>query len=100
MADDHNPLLKGYLAVPAGGEAARGSIEPPDRQDNIIWQTRSAPPTEYENRLADALIVCFKAGIEELDPLVRRLNDMGVKAPDGTDWTSENFAAVLDLMGA
>ena len=99
MADDHNPLLMGFLQDRTDREAARGSIEAPDRQDNIIWQTRPAPPTEFENRLADALIACFEAGITELDPLVRRLNDMGMRTPDGNDWTPENFAATLDRMG-
>ena len=76
---------------PATGERREARIEKPGAFPNIVWQTRSALPTDYENRLGDALVACFEEGIEELGPLVSRLNEMGVHAPDGTPWTEDAF---------
>jgi len=100
MAQDHNPLLKAFLAGKRGGEGEKGRIERPDDARNIEWQTRPAPPSDYENALGDALVACFEAGIEDLAPLVARLNELGVRTPDGKAWTEENFRSVLARLGA
>lgn len=89
---DHNPYLQGTAA---SGEAAKGSIEKVDAIENLVWQTRAAPPTEYENRLADLLEQAFADGIEELSPLVAKLNELGSKAPDGAAWTEARFQSYL-----
>jgi len=94
---DHNPYLEpGPERAPGAG---RGRIEHPGAAENIVWQTRPAPPTEYENRLGDALERCFADGIEELGPLVARLNEIGVPAPDGTPWTPESFEREMARLG-
>ena len=89
---DFNPYLK---HAPAGNEAAKGSIEKVDPARNLIWQTRAAPPTEYENRLGDALEQAFASGTHELDALVAKLNELGSRAPDGAAWTEASFQAYL-----
>ena len=96
---DHNPLLKPWIRPRPDDAAGKGTIERPDQVSNFVWQTRAAPPSEYENRLADALVECFGAGIEELDALVARLNAMGVQAPDGTPWTAASFEREMARLG-
>lgn len=97
---DHNPLLKAFLDDAPGAEPEKGRIEAVDDARNIEWQTRAAPPSDYENALGDALVACFEEGIEELAPLVRRLNERGIKTPDGESWTEANFQTVLARLGA
>ena len=99
MALDHNPLLKAFLERTQGGEPEKGQIVRPDEAQNIEWQTRAAPPSEYENALGDALVACFEEGIEELGLLVKRLNELAIKTPDGQAWTEENFQTVLAKLG-
>src|SRR5262249_50191881 len=77
----------------------KGEIERPDAVVNFVWQTRAAPPSAYENRLGDALVECFAAGIEELEPLIARLNDMGVPSPDGARWTAASFEREMTRLG-
>lgn len=100
MSLDYNPLLKGFLERSADGPPARGRIVRRDTSENIAWQTRPAPPTGYEDRLADALIACFEEGIDALPALVARLNGMGIRTPDDRLWTKANFEAVLTRLGA
>jgi len=96
---DHNPLLKPWIRPKPDDAAGKGAIERADAVANTVWQTRAAPPSEYENRLADALVECFGAGIEQLDALVARLNEMGVQAPDGTPWTAASFEREMARLG-
>jgi hypothetical protein len=95
----HNPLLKPWIRPRPDDAAGKGSIERPDAVVNIVWQTRAAPPSEYENRLGDALVECFAAGIEDLSALVARLNELGVQAPDGTPWTAASFEREMARLG-
>jgi hypothetical protein len=99
MAQDHNPLLKEFLSKARGTEPEKGRIERVDEAQNIEWQTRPAPPSDYENALGDALVACFEEGINDLAPLVKRLNDLAIKTPDGDAWTEENFQTVLARLG-
>jgi len=96
---DHNPFLKPWCRPEPNDAAGQGSIEVPAEVENIVWQTRPAPPTEYENRLGDALVACFEEGIEELSPLVMRLNELGVLAPDGSLWTEDSFEREIARLG-
>lgn len=96
---DHNPLLKPWIRPKPEDSAGKGSIERPDAVVNLVWQTRPAPPSEYEIRLGDALVECFGAGIEDLDALVARLNAMGVQAPDGAKWTAASFEREMARLG-
>ena len=100
MVQDHNPLLKAFLTDARGSDPEKGRIEQVDETQNIEWQTRPAPPSDYENALGDALVACFEEGIDELAPLVKRLNELAVKTPDGAAWTADNFQSVLARLGA
>ena len=95
----HNPLLKPWIRPRPDDAAGKGAIERPDAVVNIVWQTRAAPPSEYENRLGDALVECFAAGVEDLSALVARLNELGVQAPDGTPWTAASFEREMARLG-
>jgi hypothetical protein len=96
---DHNPFLKPWRRPQPNQEGGKGFIERPGQTGNIVWQTRPAPPGGYENLLADSLISCFEEGIEELEPLVARLNEKGVRAPDGSPWTVESFGQEMKRLG-
>ena len=63
------------------------------------WQSRTREPTTYENALGDALESAFSDGITALPDLVRRLNEVNVKTPDGRDWTEDKFERELKLLG-
>lgn len=96
---DHNPLAKPWTAPMPGDPAGKGWIERPAGIANVVWQTRPAPPSEYENALGDAMVACFGDGIEEAGALVARLNEMGVLAPDGTPWTLTSFEREMARLG-
>ena len=97
---DHNPHLKPFSGVEPNQVAGKGKIEKPEDVENIVHQTRPAPPTEFENRLGDALEEIFGADIDQLGDVVAKLNDMGVPAPEGEDWTEESFQAEMKRLGA
>lgn len=63
-------------------------------------QTRSGPPTEWEDQLADAIEAGFAAGHWELDALVAFVRERGVRDPQGSDWTVASFQAELARLGA
>ena len=44
--------------------AGKGYIEQPGKVANLVWQTRAAAPTAYENALGDALQAAFEGGAE------------------------------------
>jgi hypothetical protein len=64
------------------------------------FQARRRAPTDYENRLGDALEAAFADGVHDLARLVARLNAKGVKAPDGGDWTEARFERAMKELGA
>jgi hypothetical protein len=95
---DHNPFLE-HPARSSSNEPAKGEIES-RHPENLVWQTRAAPPTGYESSLGDALEEIFEEGHETLESVVARLNALGVRAPDGTPWEEESFQAVMKQLGA
>lgn len=62
-------------------------------------QTRSAPPTEFENRLGDAIEAAYAAGVHDLDGLVARLAADGPQHPDGNPWTATSFTELIAELG-
>ena len=58
-------------------------------------QAQRRAPTDYENRLGDALEAAFAAGAWELEALVARLNADGIRTPDGREWTPANFESIV-----
>lgn len=61
-------------------------------------QARTRPPSDYENRLGDALEAAFEAGAWDLPELVACLNESRTPAPDGKPWTVESFPSHLQLI--
>lgn len=96
---DHNPNLKPWTRPKPNQQAAKGHIERPAEVANIAWQTRNAPPTDYEQKLGDAFEAIFTEGVTELDALVARLNELGLRTPSGAAWTVEAFQAEMQRLG-
>ena len=103
---DYNPHLKSWHAAQPDArhqptnEAGQGRIEQPGDVENIVWQTRSAQPTEYETQLCDALESLFKKEIEDLEAIVAGLNRMGLKTSAGENWTESQFWEEMQRLGA
>ena len=97
---DHNPHLKSWSLPEPKQVAGKGQIEKPCEVENIIHQTRPAPPTEYENQLGDALTKIFDNDIDQLPGVIVKLNEMGVQAPNGAAWTQDSFKAEIKRLGA
>jgi hypothetical protein len=88
---EHNP----YLRRAAAG--ARGAVE---KRENIAWQHRAEPPSEFENRLGDALEQIFARGIEQLADVLRELNGAGSRDREGRPWSEDSFLAEMRRLGA
>ncbi len=97
---DHNPGLKPWESPSPNNVAGKGQIEVPGQARNIVWQTRSAAPTDYENALGDALEQVFGGGAETLEQVVEGLNKLGFRAADGRPWTAAGFEAEMARLGA
>ena len=70
--------------------------EPKDR----IWQQRKGrTPSDQENSLSEALNSIFEQGIEDLDSVVERLNELGVESPDDAPWTTRSFQDEIAKLG-
>ena len=96
---DHNPHLTPWRRPQPDQAVGKGRIEKTDAIENLVWQTRAAPPTDYENALADALVACFEDGVTDLPVLVDRLNTQGVRGPDGQAWTVDRFEREMARLG-
>ncbi len=97
---DYNPHLKPWTRPEPNKEAGKGSIEVPDEIVNIVHQTRATPPSEFENKLGEALETIFGDDVTELADIVSRLNEMGVQAPYGEAWTEDSFRSEMKRLGA
>ncbi|MGC5164695.1 recombinase-like helix-turn-helix domain-containing protein [Rhodococcus sp. 105337] len=62
-------------------------------------QTHLEPFTPYEMKLSGSIMEVFGKGIHDLPGLVASLNGLGLHAPDGGDWTEENFRAEMRRLG-
>lgn len=62
-------------------------------------QSRTAPSTEFEDRLGDAIEAAYAEGIHHLDGVLARLNSSGPPAPTGDSWTADNFTALMAELG-
>lgn len=97
---DHNPKLKPWETPAPNNVAGKGKIEIPGQMQNIVWQNRAVPPTDYENALGDALEVVFAAGAETSEQVVEGLSRNGFRRPDGQAWTVALFEAEMARLGA
>ena len=96
---EYNVALKQWLEKSSGNKGDESSIERPDAVQNVRWQTRASAPSEYENRLGDALQEIFAEGIYDLPGIVAALNERGVGSAAGAAWTEGAFAAEMARLG-
>lgn len=94
-----NASLKPWRESTPSNRGGAGSIEDYREIKNLEWQSRSAPPTEYENHLGDALERILGEGIHDLAGIVANLNRMRVHSPAGRAWTEEGFAEEMKRLG-
>jgi hypothetical protein len=88
-----NPLLKPGHAPQPNNVTGKGVIEQPGQVENMVWQTRKAEPTQYENDFGDALEKVFESGALELDEVAAGLNRVGFRMPDGEAWDAARLGA-------
>lgn len=97
---DFNPYLKPWQTPAPNNVAGKGKIEAPGQGENIVWQSRAAAPSDYENALGDALEAVFEDGAETPEQVVAGLNQHGLRRPDGQAWTAALFEAEMARLGA
>ena len=97
---EHNPFLRPWQAPSPNNVAGKGQIEAPGQAKNIVWQTRAAPPTAYENALGDAFEQAFEGGAQSLEEVVQGLNAAGLRSPGGQAWSVSSFEAEIARLGA
>ena len=64
-----------------------------------VHQTHPDPFTPYETKLSGSILEVFRSGVHDLPGLVSGLNDLGIHAPDGSEWTEESFRSEMRRMG-
>jgi len=62
-------------------------------------QARDAEPSAYDRKLAGAIEEVFGSGRHDLQGLVVGLNELGLAAPGGEQWTEESFTAEMKKRG-
>ena len=67
---------------------------------NIVWQTRTHEQTAFERKLSMAMENAFADGVDEIDALVERLNQDGVRDEQNKEWTVDSFRAVMAELGS
>ncbi|WP_068085265.1 recombinase-like helix-turn-helix domain-containing protein [Novosphingobium rosa] len=93
----HNPWLAPDRHRDNKGDTR--TIESATGSPNIVFQTRGAPLSPFEDGLADALMAVFDDGAVELDEVVAGLNARGITDAEGQSWTPESLAACLKTLG-
>jgi hypothetical protein len=96
---DFNPYLEAYQNLSPNKVAGLGQIFAGADRDLIVWQTRPAVPSEYEQTLADTLEQIFSQRTYELPDVVAALNREGIRTPSGEVWTERNFEQTFAQLG-
>ena len=97
---DWNEWLNPRDETACSRQAGAAAIEDYTVLRNIEWQSRAAPPSGYENRLADALERILGEGAHDLADIVAQLNAAGVFPAGEEAWTQESFCAELKRLSA
>ena len=95
------------LAEPVSGEAvinsgAGGGNHPRLPHNGLFlqqWQAGTGDAGIYEMALGDALEKIFGRGVHDLPRVTDSLNEMGIKTPQGEDWTEENYPEIMEGLG-
>lgn len=93
----YNENLAPWQQIKINTKGGKGTIETYDNVEHIIWQTRSAEPTEYENNFGDALEIVL-AETHELPEIVEKLNALGLHNRDGSLFTEDNLKLELSRL--
>lgn len=64
------------------------------------FQARGAEPSAYELKLAGAIEEVFGSGRHDLPGLVAGLNELGLPAPGGGEWTAESYVTEMSRLAA
>ena len=99
VVQDFNPYLEAYQNAQPNKVAGAGQIFAEGDRDLIVWQTRPAVPSEYEQTLTDALEQIFSQRTYELPQVVAALNREGIRTPGGEAWTERNFEETFHELG-
>ncbi len=98
---DFNPYLGRQKDDDGTKRGGTGYIEAPDDVFmNLVWQNRTAAPSDYETTLCDTLSGIFAGGSTDIADVVRALNESSIKPAEAGEWTEENFAAEMHRLGA
>jgi hypothetical protein len=100
LMTEFNPWLAPEPAGDRGSKGGEATVELPGAAVNVVWQTRAAPPTVDEDRLADALQRIFADEVYDLPGIVARLNAAGSTTAAGAPWTEAGFTAEFARLGA
>lgn len=87
-----NPYL---FSVDASTKGGGRFIEDPAQVENIVFQTRGAALTAFEGHFAEALMIAYGEGAEELEDVVTALNVQRFADRAGAAWTEETLTAEL-----
>ncbi len=97
---EFNPYLKPTKDTLEDTGGGTGYIEAPaDDFFNMVWQTREAPPDEYQLKLSAVLAELFDAGHTELGEIISGLEDSDVRPPKGGAWTEQVFRSEMLRLG-
>lgn len=96
---DFNRYIEPYWNPQPNQSAGAGQIFEGGDRELIVWQTRPAMPTEYEEMLASALEEIFAQRIYELPDIVAALNRESIRTPGGEAWTEANFQSTFSELG-
>jgi hypothetical protein len=66
--------------------------------ENLTWQTRPAPPNQFEHDLADQLMIAFGAGIDDTTAIAVHFNNNGFRQGNGEPWDSVALEATLSRL--
>ena len=84
-----------WLAEPRGNKGDTETLEDLGSPLLLRWQHRARPPSEHEDRLADALTAIFGDEVYDLPGIATQLNEAGVANPGSGPWTEDAFAAAM-----
>ena len=96
---DFNRYLEPYRNRQPNQTAGVGQIFESAARELLVWQTRPAVPTQYEETLASTLEQIFAQRIYQLPEIVAALNREGIRTPGGEAWTEANFQSTFRELG-
>ncbi|MFY3770955.1 MAG: recombinase-like helix-turn-helix domain-containing protein [Pseudomonadota bacterium] len=94
-----NPFLPANHQIIPAREGGKGHIQSPGTAPNVVWQTRSRIPDEYEVALIAMLETLFASGVETLEQIIDELNQKQLFDRQGQQWNEASFREFLQVNG-